>query len=711
MRLIDQSKSNVNHIGIYRHELDGLRAIAVIAVIINHFNKELLASGYLGVDIFFVISGYVITSSLISRGINEFGTFISSFYKRRIKRLLPALIAYIFPISFLIWIIDPIPRAALRTGLTSIFGLSNFYLFKSATNYFAISTELNPFTHTWSLAVEEQFYFVFPIIIWLCSFNKNISESRRNLFIILLTLSIPSLIAFIILYTNNQPAAYFLMPTRFWEIAFGSLTYIFFTEKSSLKEQINKLNPSIIFIFLISVLFFPQSRGVLATILVVILSCLMIICLRERTKLFNLLTKNQILFLGKSSYSLYLWHWGVLSISKWTIGISWWTVPFQILIIILLSLISYKYIENPLRKFDLEKKGINIFRYSIFSTISLALIILGKDLIFSKYLLRIRNHIAGGDNVFVNEINSYNGLQKLPQIKNTNVNTQNCHIPSNITKAIIDCTTKNQKARNLIAMFGDSMSRSLITLGNSFYQSGEFNIINISYGAQIFPKIKYISKENDFIESLNKPRSFGQSDYYKYVLKELDKDQYFNKLVMITNDFNMYFYGRSNQPYTLTFFDDDNRIINTKEALTIWLKKLEDFVIMMNSKNVKVIILASMPSFPEGNSYNCYYKESLNNFLPINRSDCIDNVNARRKNIDGFPVEADLVSEGINKIEQRNKNFLYFDPTDVLCKDKSECAVYQDKRIITTDGVHFSNTASINLYDALMKKLKQKNFL
>jgi len=97
--------------------------------------------------------------------------------------------------------------------------------------------------------------------------------------------------------------------------------------------------------------------------------------------------------------------------------------------------------------------------------------------------------------------------------------------------------------------------------------------------------------------------------------------------------------------------------------------------------------------------------------LPINRSDCIDNVNARRKNIDGFPVEADLVSEGINKIEQRNKNFLYFDPTDVLCKDKSECAVYQDKRIITTDGVHFSNTASINLYDALMKKLKQKNFL
>ena len=708
---MDQLKSNVNHIGIYRHELDGLRAIAVIAVIINHFNKNLLESGYLGVDIFFVISGYVITSSLLSRSINGFRPFISSFYQRRIKRLLPALIAYIFPISLLIWIIDPIPRVALRTGLTSIFGLSNLYLFKSATDYFAISTELNPFTHTWSLAVEEQFYIVFPIIIWLCCSNKSTSEKRRNLFIILLTLSIPSFISFVFLYVNNQSAAYFLMPTRFWEIAFGSLTYIFLTEKSLLRDQIKKLNPSIIFISIFIVLFLPQSRGVSATILVVMLSCLLIICLRKKTKIFNLLTKNQILFIGKSSYSLYLWHWGVLSISKWTIGISWWTVPFQITLMILLTLISYKYIENPLRKFDLEKKGINIFRYSIFSTISLALIILGKDLIFSKYLLRARNRIAGDEKVFTNEINEHNALQKLAQVEKTDLNTQNCHIPSDISKAIVDCTTKNKNARNLIAMFGDSMSRSLITLGNIFYQTGEFNIINISYGAQIFPKIKYISKENDFMELINKPLSFGQADYYQHVLKELDKDQYFKKLVMITNDFNMYFYGRRDQPYTLTFYDQDDRIINTKEALTIWLKKLEDFVIMMNSKNVKVIILASMPSFPEGNSYNCYYKESLTNFLPINLNDCIDNVNARRKNIDGFPVETDLVSEGIKKIEQRNKNFLYFDPTDVLCKDKSECAVYQEKRFITTDGVHFSNSASIKLYDALMENLKQKNFI
>ena len=130
----------------------------------------------------------------------------------------------------------------------------------------------------------------------------------------------------------------------------------------------------------------------------------------------------------------------------------------------------------------------------------------------------------------------------------------------------------------------------------------------------------------------------------------------------------------------------------------------------MNAKDVNVIVFASMPSFPQGNSLNCFYKDSLSSYLPINLDDCIDNVIARRKNIDSVPVDIDLVSQGINKIEQRNKNFLYFDPTDVLCKDKSECYAYQDKGFITTDGVHFSNSASINLYGEFMKKLKQKNF-
>lgn len=141
----------------YRPEIDGLRAFAVIAVIINHFNKDILPGGYLGVDIFFVISGYVITSSLYDRKSKDFKDFLTGFYERRLKRLIPALLVFVLITSILICLFNSNPGLSLQTGLTSLFGLSNLYLLRKSTDYFAQSTELNVFTHTWSLGVEEQF--------------------------------------------------------------------------------------------------------------------------------------------------------------------------------------------------------------------------------------------------------------------------------------------------------------------------------------------------------------------------------------------------------------------------------------------------------------------------------------------------------------------------------------------------------------------------
>ena len=144
----------------YRPEIDGLRAFAVAAVIINHFNKDILPGGYLGVDIFFVISGYVITSSLFERPSKDFRDFISGFYSRRVKRLVPALSVFVLTTSIAICLFNSLPAVSLQTGLTSLFGLSNLYLLWQSTDYFAHSAEINVFTHTWSLGVEEQFYIV-----------------------------------------------------------------------------------------------------------------------------------------------------------------------------------------------------------------------------------------------------------------------------------------------------------------------------------------------------------------------------------------------------------------------------------------------------------------------------------------------------------------------------------------------------------------------
>ena len=183
---------------LYRPEIDGLRAFAVVAVIINHFNKEILPGGYLGVDIFFVISGFVITSSLYKRPSKNFKDFITGFYERRLKRLLPALIFFILITGGVLCLFTPNPILSLRTGLLSLFGISNLYLLRQSTDYFAQSTLFNTFTHTWSLAVEEQFYMVFPFLIWFTGFGRQTQNGLRNVFITIGLISFGSLIIFLV---------------------------------------------------------------------------------------------------------------------------------------------------------------------------------------------------------------------------------------------------------------------------------------------------------------------------------------------------------------------------------------------------------------------------------------------------------------------------------------------------------------------------------
>lgn len=160
----------------YRPDIDGLRAIAVVAVILNHLEHSVLPGGYLGVDIFFVISGYVITSSLASNSDTHLGRTLLDFYSSRVRRLVPALIVMTLLTAAAIRLFDPYPGVSIITAAVSLFGLSNIFLFSQAINYFGHSAQLNPFSHTWSLGVEEQFYLLFPFIMhWLSSNHRGSS--------------------------------------------------------------------------------------------------------------------------------------------------------------------------------------------------------------------------------------------------------------------------------------------------------------------------------------------------------------------------------------------------------------------------------------------------------------------------------------------------------------------------------------------------------
>ena len=339
----------------YRPEIDGLRALAILVVIVNHINKQAMPSGYLGVDVFFVISGYVITSSFSNHQSKSLGDFLLGFYSRRIKRLIPALLLLVIIVSFLICLVNPEPGTMLGLGRRALFGISNIQLFKESTDYFAASTELNPFTHTWSLGVEEQFYFLYPLLVWIAGYGKmRVSQSVgitgfKRIFWIILALSAASLLSFCILYQSNQAAAYFLMPPRFWELGSGCLLFLALGTSGKDFSFIKRLPPLLILVLLIGVMFAPLKFAVASTIATVVLTALLLACLSKDSQVFTLLTQRPMVYIGKISYSLYLWHWSILALSRWTVGVNKLTIPLQLFLMLFMAIVSYHYLETPLR--------------------------------------------------------------------------------------------------------------------------------------------------------------------------------------------------------------------------------------------------------------------------------------------------------------------------------------------------------------------------
>ena len=511
----------------YRPEIDGLRAFAVVAVIINHFNKDLLPSGYLGVDIFFVISGYVITSSLAGRESKNFPDFLSGFYERRIKRLVPALVVFVLITSVLISLFNPDPGVALGLGWRSLFGISNINLYQAATDYFAQSTELNPFTHTWSLGVEEQFYLLFPFLIWFSGFGKQTATGTRNLFFWVGALTIGSLIGFIYLYQVNQPAAYFLMPPRFWEMAAGCLIFIGFQKRARIEQALEQVPPLLVVAAVVGVMFLPLSAAVPATISVVMLSTILIACLKKSTAAYKFFTLEKVVFLGLISYSLYLYHWTVLCISRWTIGIHWWSVPIQVGLMMLMAIGSYKWIETPCRKrvwSPLRWKTIGI---GLIPPASAAILLIGyvKAEPFSIFLGSRPRLMATGVHSLIIPYSLKNKNKQWTWRGEKCVLSDNSQVGKVIR--IEDCTIGNfRDANKRILILGNSFSAAFTHAFDKLVENQNYAVtITSSWGASAIKEIPNKGtwdKANDF--------------YWNSIVPDLIKELRTGDIVFLVND-------------------------------------------------------------------------------------------------------------------------------------------------------------------------------
>lgn len=334
----------------YRPDVDGLRAIAVLAVVVYHFSHSLLPRGFLGVDIFFVISGYVVSRSLCHHPHKCFRDLFLAFYSRRVKRLLPALVLCVLPTcligSFFISPVEAEYASSLKAGFLSLLGVSNIYFYWQSLDYFGASAILNLFTHTWSLGVEEQFYLVLPALFWITG-NTDKAKGRSHLFMTIAVLSILSFASYA-WFDPGSKGVYYMISSRFWELGVGCMIGVR-PQNGLAASTMLRYVPWFACAGIAAALIVPDVGEIYATIAVVISTAGLIYTLHPEQPVFRFLTLHPLLTIGVMSYSLYLWHWPVLTISRWTVGIDWWSSPFQLAAIFALAGLSYRFVERPLR--------------------------------------------------------------------------------------------------------------------------------------------------------------------------------------------------------------------------------------------------------------------------------------------------------------------------------------------------------------------------
>ena len=351
----------------YRAEIDGLRAIAVLSVIFYHAGFSFFQGGYVGVDVFFVISGFLITSIMLNElDCNSFS--ILHFYEKRARRILPALFFVLFvSVPFAWLILEATDLESFFKSLNAIpLFMANHFFWKDV-DYFAVASELKPLIHTWSLAVEEQYYLLFPILFLLLGRKRN---GRKYVLRTLVFLALLSLVYSQALSSINVSKNFFLLPTRFWEIAIGSLIAFFpqgFSNVKIIKKQF--LAGFGFFLILFSIFIFTKDTPMPSLYALVPTAGTAFVILYATTETFvgKMLSNKMLVGVGLVSYSAYLWHQPIFAFSRYFLGqhdLGIATTGSLILLSMILAWFSWKYIEAPFRN-KINFKRPLIFKLSI----------------------------------------------------------------------------------------------------------------------------------------------------------------------------------------------------------------------------------------------------------------------------------------------------------------------------------------------------------
>lgn len=562
----------------YRPEIDGLRALAVIAVLINHLNPSWLPGGYLGVDLFFVISGYVVTGSLLGKRAEGAKNFLLNFYRRRFRRLMPALVVNIVLVAiFFVALVHPqdgVTMPALRSGMAALVGVSNLYFLRQGNNYFATDNHFNPFLHTWSLGVEEQFYLLWPLVLLLCGLGRpSPAGIRARLSGFSLALGAASLLLLWgMQLRGSEAASFFLMPPRFWELAAGALVLLWRPSAQGHAAGLRHHSwlQAMLLLALAAVFLISEAWRLPATFACVLISAALLWLLSDRSGPGKWLCKPLPLAIGLSSYSLYLWHWPVIVLAKWTVGLNRFTLLPIIGLIALFSWFSFL-VESRFRR-PRSRTGM-VEALTLYPLLSFA----------AMGFLGLLQGPARGM-LFVGDRRNLNlDLTNSRYIPGTDINTVNCFRDplSPLSEPFLDkkCLEKRFPSKPTLFFEGDSHTEMLIPLGESLLKNG----VNVSFfarGGCPAPSFE--------------PRANGTHTLPRYRFCKADTDARLQRRLRVMAPGDWLVLAISLPNYLV---ETDGQI--SAPALAAHRQSIRDLASSLQARGAGLILLSPLPAFPQ----------------------------------------------------------------------------------------------------------------
>tara|TARA_Y100000590_G_scaffold200595_1_gene227898 strand:+ start:488 stop:2434 length:1947 start_codon:yes stop_codon:yes gene_type:complete len=643
----------------YRKDIDGLRAIAVLLVVLFHMGLP-INGGFVGVDIFFVISGFLI-ASLIQKQILRGKFTFSGFYLHRMRRILPALILVIVSTFVFGWFIL-MPEEFnffISSVIYSLVGFSNVYFYGKGQDYFAADTETIQLLHTWSLGVEEQFYFIAPIFL-LILFKYFKDSKWFN--IILISLVIIGFIVSHYYALTNQAGAYYLLPARFFELLMGVVLALNYKEIPVSNNNIfnNFLGVLAISLILLPALFitkkslFPSYNA----FFVCLGSCLVIYLGKLDNKIFltKILSFKPLVFIGLISYSLYLWHWPIISILH-SIGYSLNNLErvIVILLLIIASYFSWRFVEQPFR---------NKLKMGFLATFICLLLL---PALLAQHLKDTSRKNHG----FQNQ-RFYGDVESLVITSQVNVGKigKYCHNNYSDINNENKCVIGDLDVKLDTLVIGDSHANAIAPALELMFKDAKKKAKLITADATLYLNTNKTNKYSNFL-------SKERVDIYIKTVNEAISSEKYNNIVLTG-----YFNGALNLH---------------KDMLQLYLEETIDYIL---EKNINLYIVKDVYSIENEKVY-CAIYEKMFNFN--------NNCNTSYSYLVEKNKEIDTI---LNNLESKYKNVVFIDPKKIMC-DKDYCytsidntALYRDGGHITLNGSQYIGNEYINKYGNPFKNIQ-----